>query len=127
MEMGALVALLEPSSLRENPLPLSASHAQSQRFLRPVQALVTLAHLEQQLLPQDLQAVFQSFAPLVSLLREMRALLVLLEPSSLMANPLPQSACLAQWERFLRRMQALVTFARLDKLQPALEVLSAFQ
>ena len=59
MEMGALVALLEPSSLRENPLPLSASHAQSQRFLRMVQALVILVLLDQQLLTLDLLSAFQ--------------------------------------------------------------------
>ena len=107
-----------------NPLLPSASLAQLQRFLRMVQALVTFAHLEQQLLAQDLQAVFQSFALLVSLLREMRALLVLLEPSSLMANPLLQSASLAQSQGYLWRMQALVEFAHLERQLLSLDLLS---
>ena len=59
METVALLALLEPSNLMANPLPRSASLAQSQAFLRMVRALVTLAYLEQQLLVQDLPAVFQ--------------------------------------------------------------------
>ena len=57
--MVALVALLEHSSLMANPLLLIASFAQSQRYLRMVQALVILVLLDQQLLAQDLLSAFQ--------------------------------------------------------------------
>ena len=129
METVALVALLEHSSLMANPLLLSASFAQLERFLRMVQALVILVHLEKQLqlLDPHPMSAFQSFAGLVSLLMMISALLASLDSSSLMRSRLLPSASLAQWQRFLRMVQALVTFAHLDQQLLAQDLLSAFQ
>ena len=94
-----------------------------------VQALVILVHLEQQLqlLDPHLMSAFQSFAGWVSLLMMISALLAWLEPSSLMRSRLLPSASLAQWQRFLRMVQALVTFAHLDQQLVTQDLLSAFQ
>ena len=129
METVALLALQEHSSLMANPLLLSASFAQLERFLRMVQALVILVHLEQQLqlLDPHQTSAFQSFAGWVSLLMMISALLASLDSSSLMRSRLLLSASLAQWQRFLRMVQALVTFAHLDQQLLAQDLLSAFQ
>ena len=129
METGALLALLEHSSLMANPLLLSASFAQLERFLRMVQALVILVHLEQQLqlLDPHPMSAFQSFAGWVSLLMMISALLASLEPSSLMRSQLLPSASLAQSQRYLRMVQALVTLVYLEQQLLALVLLSACQ
>ena len=72
MKTSALLALLEPSSLRASQLLLSASFALSDRFLRMVRSIVSLAQLSQQLMAVDLLSAFQSLlALLVSLVNVM--------------------------------------------------------
>ena len=66
MEVGALIAPLEPSSPTMDPLLLSASSAQSERLLRAAQVNVPLAPLYKQQVDLDLLSALTSLALLVS-------------------------------------------------------------
>ena len=124
MEMGALSAALEPSSLTPSLLLLSASSAQLDEFLAKAQLVVPPAPMDSLRPALDLLSAFQkrSFAHLVSSLMETSAPIAALEPSSLTPSLLLLCASCALLERFLGVAQVNVKSFHNADLTPVLLV-----